>query len=123
MTASSPHSFANSSPVTRSEKKPNSSRHQHGAKLVKNRSGNPHKHNVDFRDSSRRDDANLLWAAFPGHSQQAVAEKASRALGVTDRQVVNWLRLENDMPSWAVKAARMYVRGVEYVARKIEGQE
>lgn len=95
---------------------------QHGAIGVKNPSGNLCKHNPDFREASRRDDANLLWAAFGGPSQQAVADQASRALGVTDRQVINWLKLENDMPSWAVKAAMHYVRGVERIARKIEGQ-
>jgi hypothetical protein len=89
---------------------------------MNNLSRNPHKRNVDFRHVSRRDDAALLWSAFPGHSQQSVADKASRALGVTDRQIINWLQLNNDMPSWAVKAARLYLRGVNSLAEKIEGK-
>lgn len=79
------------------------------------------KDDYDFRTASRRDDANLLWAAFPGPSQQAVARRGSRKLGVSDRTVINWLSLTHDMPSWAVKAAKAYVRGVERLATRIEG--
>lgn len=98
-----------------------SSQVQHRGKSLKYLSEKPHKTNVDFRESSRREDAARLWAAFPGHSQQAVAERASRALGVTDRQIINWLALKHDMPSWAVKAVGHYLRGVDRLARRIEG--
>lgn len=94
---------------------------QHRSKTVNNLSYSAAKTNVDFRDSSRRDDANLLEAAFSGPSQQAIADKASRALGVTDRQIINWLKREHDMPSWAVKATKHYLRGLDALARRIEG--
>lgn len=84
-------------------------------------SNSPFKTNLNFRDSSRRDDANLVRAAFHGRSQQDIADKASRALGVTDRQIINWITLKHDMPSWAVKATKHYVRSVERIANRIEG--
>lgn len=84
---------------------------------------NPAKTNVDFREASRREDARLIERAFNGPSQQAIAEKASRALSVSPRQVIYWLQCQHDMPSWAVKAAMHYVNGVERLARRIEGSE
>ena len=82
---------------------------------------NPAKSNVDFREASRREDAIKLERAFPGHCQQAIAEKASRALGVSPRMVVYWLKLENDMPSWVPKAVELYINKVDRIARRIEG--
>lgn len=81
------------------------------------------KSNVPFRDASRREDAELLRRAFGARTQQAIADKAARALGVSPRQVIYWLHLENDMPSWAVKAATRWVEAVERAAKKIEGSE
>lgn len=81
------------------------------------------KSNVDFRAASRREDSNKLRAAFDGPTQSAIAEKASRAMGVSPRQIINWMQCENDMPSWAVKAVEHYLRRVERVARKIEGDQ
>jgi hypothetical protein len=40
--------------------------------------------------------ARALWAAFPGPSEAAVAKAAHRRLGVSERQVRNWLRCEHD---------------------------
>lgn len=83
----------------------------------------PAKSNVDFREASRREDASKLERAFPGHCQKVVAEKASRALGVSPRQVVYWLQLEHDMPSWVPKAVEYYIGKVDRLARRIEGSE
>ncbi len=80
------------------------------------------KSNVDFREKSRRDDANLIRMAFDGPTQDAIAQKGSRALGVSPRQIINWMQCQHDMPSWAVKAVRHYVRGVERLADRIEGK-
>lgn len=81
------------------------------------------KSNGAFREESRREDAGLLRRAFWGRTQQAIADNAARALGVSPRQVIYWLHLENDMPSWAVKAATRWVEAVERAAQKIEGSE
>ncbi len=83
----------------------------------------PAKKNVDFREASRREDARLIERAFPGHTQQEVADEASRRLGMSPRQIINWMQLQHDMPSWAVKAVKAYIGRVERVARRIEGAE
>jgi len=79
------------------------------------------KTNVDFRMASRRADANKLRAAFNGPTQTAISTKASRALGVSPRQIIYWMQCENDMPSWAVKAVDMYLSAVEKAADRIAG--
>ena len=81
------------------------------------------KTDVDFRMASRRDDANKLRAAFNGPTQAAISTKASRALGVSPRQIIYWMKCENDMPSWAVKAVEMYLRAVDRAADRIAGGE
>lgn len=40
--------------------------------------------------------ARALWQAFPGPSEAAVADLAARRLGVSARQVRNWLRCDHD---------------------------
>lgn len=40
--------------------------------------------------------AGLLWQAFPANSEREVARRAAPVLDVSERQVVNWLRCEND---------------------------
>ena len=91
------------------------------------RGANPMKYlaksNVDFREASRREDSRKLQIAFEGPSQAAVSERASRALGVSPRQIVYWLKCENDMPSWAVKAVEHYLSRVERLAERIEGRK
>lgn len=84
---------------------------------------NPAKSNNDFRKASRREDARKLRAAFDGPTQSAMANKGSRALGVSPRQIIYWMQCEHDMPSWAVKAVDHYLRRVERLARRIEGSE
>lgn len=79
------------------------------------------KSNMDFREASRRADAVLLRRAFDGPTQDAIAQRGSRALDVSPRQIINWMKCEHDMPSWAVKAVKHYLRSVERTATKIEG--
>lgn len=81
------------------------------------------KSNLDFRTASRREDARKLRAAFEGATQSEMAQKASRALGISPRQIINWMQCENDMPSWAVKAVEHYLARLERTARIIEGAE
>ena len=50
------------------------------------------KSNSGFRDASRREDANKLRAAFDGPTQSAIANKASRALGASPRQIIYWMQ-------------------------------
>ncbi|MGR3452901.1 hypothetical protein [Pseudooceanicola sp.] len=40
--------------------------------------------------------AGLLWEAFPAPSEREVARRAAQVLDVSERQVTNWLRCEND---------------------------
>lgn len=56
----------------------------------------------------------LLWAAFPGQSEREVAVRAARALGVSQRQVQNWLRCEHDA-SLRYVAALLIIAGAETV--------
>ena len=111
MTAALPSSFAASSPVSVSHRKRNGDRMQFLAKS-----------NGDFREASRREDSNLLRRAFDGRTQAEMAQRGSRALGVSERQFIYWLQMQNDMPSWAVKAARAYLARVDRVASRIEGR-
>ncbi len=81
------------------------------------------KSNIDFREASRRADAILLRRAFDGPTQDAIAQRGSRALGVSPRQIVNWMQCQHDMPSWAVKAVQHYLGRVERIASRIEGPQ
>lgn len=96
-----------------------SSHRTHRSKAVQHLS----KSNEDFRQASRKQDAHNLMRAFDGPTQAAIAERGSRALGVSPRQIIYWMQCQNDMPSWAVKAVDHYLGRVERIARKIEGQE
>lgn len=46
--------------------------------------------------ASRKRFAGLLWRAFPASSERDLAAKAAPVLGVSERQVRNWLQCEND---------------------------
>lgn len=48
------------------------------------------------KTTSRRWFAALLWKAFPAKSEREVARRAAPVLDVSERQVINWLRCEND---------------------------
>ncbi|MEO1538508.1 MAG: hypothetical protein AAFR73_12345 [Pseudomonadota bacterium] len=81
------------------------------------------KSDLDFRMASRREDSRKLRAAFDGRTQQETANKASRAIGVSPRQIIYWMQCENDMPSWAVKAVQHYIDRIERAADRIEGRQ
>lgn len=81
------------------------------------------KSNAAFREQSRRDDARNLRRAFDGPTQTAIAQKGSKALGVSPRQIIYWMQCQNDMPSWAIKAVDHYLQRVERLAQHIEGRQ
>lgn len=73
-----------------------------------------------FACAMRRRFARLLWDAFPGASENAVAEQAAAALGCSERQVRNWLRCENDAGLRYVGAVMM-IAGAEKVIQRFNG--
>lgn len=62
----------------------------------------------------------LLWAAFPSASAHEVSKKAAPALGVSRRQVLNWLECEHD-PKLGHVAKVLLIAGAEMAFRKLEG--
>ena len=105
-------SFRNSSPVSSSQ---GNNRGEAMKYLAKS--------NHDFREASRKADAMLIRRAFDGPTQDAMAQRGSRALGVSPRQIINWMQCQHDMPSWAVKAVKHYLSSVERSASRIEGPQ
>lgn len=81
------------------------------------------KSNMDFRAHSRREDAELIRRAFRAPTQSEISKKAARKLGISERQIINYMQMQNDMPSWAVKAVQAYLSKVERIAERIEGAE
>lgn len=71
--------------------------------------------------ASRRWFAGLLWRAFPAPSAAALAERAAGVLGVSERQVRNWLDERNDAGLSHITAV-MLIAGCEVVFRQIEGR-
>lgn len=67
----------------------------------------------DHERASRRWFAGLLWAAFPSPSEHELARRAARVLGVSERQVRNWLRCDNDASLKYVTAVAL-IAGVEF---------
>ena len=63
---------------------------------------------------ARRWFAALLWRAFPGDSEREVARQAAPVLDVSERQVINWLRCENDA-AVSYTTAVMFLVGVEMI--------
>lgn len=61
----------------------------------------------------------MLRRAFWDATQSGIARKAARRLGVSERMVVYWLKCENDMPSWAVKAC-LAALDERYMARWLD---
>lgn len=77
---------------------------------------------TDVGHAARKWFAALLWRAFPGcRSENEIAERAARVLDVSDRQVRNWLRCENDAGVRYVFAV-LTIAGAQIVFRK-EGDE
>jgi hypothetical protein len=75
----------------------------------------------DTTDAARRWFRDLLWRAFPARSENELALRAAAALGVSERQVRNWLRLEHDAGVRYVFAV-LTIAGAEVVFRKMEGR-
>jgi hypothetical protein len=75
----------------------------------------------DHAAASRRWFAALLWRAFPAPSERALREKAARALGVSERQVSNWLRCEHDASLRHVTAV-ILIAGAEAALARLEGR-
>ncbi|MEJ6397020.1 hypothetical protein [Yoonia sp. 208BN28-4] len=80
------------------------------------------KSDMAFRQASRREDAAKLRRAFDAPTQAAMAEAGRRALGCSPRQIIYWMQMEHDMPSWAVKAVDHYLARIEAAAQRIEGR-
>lgn len=76
----------------------------------------------EYARAPRRFFRNLLWRAFPAPSDNERAENASRALGVSPRQVKNWLAEENDA-SLRYVCATLAIAGAEIVFSRIEGRK
>lgn len=76
---------------------------------------------TDATMAARRWFRDLLWRAFPARSENDLAIRASAALGVSERQVQNWLRLEHDAGVRYVFAV-LTIAGAEVVFRKAEGR-
>jgi hypothetical protein len=72
--------------------------------------------------ASRRWFRDLLWRAFPSRSEGELSEKAAPVLGVSPRQVRNWLREDNDASLRHVTAV-MAIAGAEVIFTKIEGRK
>lgn len=70
---------------------------------------------------SRRWFASLLWAAFPGGSEREVARIGAPVLDVSERQIINWLRCENDAALSYVTAV-MVLAGVEFALDGVRGR-
>ena len=117
MTAAPPRSFLQSLPS-------NSTQFKDGAKMRKNLSQNVRR--GDFcsgmhKSRSRKWFAALLRRAFPGASNREVAEMAAPVLNVSERQIVNWLKCENDAALSYVTAV-MVLAGVELALEPIRGK-
>lgn len=63
--------------------------------------------------------AALLWRAFPAGSENELSERAAPVLGVSARQVRNWLRCEHDA-RWRDVMKVLAIAGGEVVFRAME---
>lgn len=70
------------------------------------------------KDTARERFAALLWRAFPAPSERALARRAAVVLGVSERQVINWLRCDHDAACSYVFAV-MAIAGAEIVFERI----
>lgn len=71
--------------------------------------------------ASRRWFSGLLWRAFPAPSAAALARRAAPVLGVSERQVRNWLAEDHNAALRHVTAVMLIARA-EVVFRQIEGR-
>ena len=70
---------------------------------------------------SRKVVARMIWAAFPGPSENEVSERASLVLGLSDRHIRRLLRCEHDV-NGAVVLTLIALIGME-AAFSIMGRE
>lgn len=63
--------------------------------------------------------AALLWRAFPSGSENELSETAAAVLGVSARQVRNWLRCEHDA-RWRDVVKVLVIAGGEVVLSRWE---
>lgn len=103
MTALHPNAFEISTPVHPSQ---DDIRSISMKNLSSNNFDQPTAYRMWFRD--------LLWRAFPAQSDAARAERAAKVLDVSERQVRNWLRCEND-PKLRYVMAVLSIAGAEIV--------
>lgn len=77
-----------------------------------------------FLDGStgRKVFARMLWSAFPGKSENEVAERAALVLGVSDRQCRNYLRGIHEAKASHVMAV-IALLGFEKAMKLIEGKK
>ena len=78
---------------------------------------------TSFRDFSRREDAGLFSRAHSAPTQDAMAKRAKRDLGVSKNTFINWLQCKCDAPSWAVKRAQQKIQKIDQLAERIAGDE
>lgn len=93
---------------------------QHGARALKNPALSP----AQEQAIARREVADLIWRAFggPGKTQKAVAAAGAKLTGYSERQIVNYLKMEHDAPLWLARTVEKYVIAkTERLARRIEG--
>jgi acyl-CoA synthetase (AMP-forming)/AMP-acid ligase II len=76
---------------------------------------------IDHRTASRRWFASLLWRAFPAASEHDLSLDAARVLGVSPRQVRNWLRCDHDAGLSTVLAV-LAIAGAEIVFDRMEAR-
>uniref|UniRef100_A4WTC0 Uncharacterized protein n=1 Tax=Cereibacter sphaeroides (strain ATCC 17025 / ATH 2.4.3) TaxID=349102 RepID=A4WTC0_CERS5 len=71
--------------------------------------------------ASRKRFARMLWRAFPSDSERDLAATAAPVLGVSERQVRNWLQCEHDAAARHVFAVMAIACGEE-IFSIIEGR-
>ena len=94
-----------------------------GANMRKNLSRNARRGeflNGQHKNMSRKWFAALLWRAFPAASNTEVARLGAPVLGVSERQIINWLNCENDAALSYVTAV-MVLAGVECALDGVRG--
>ncbi|MWP39404.1 hypothetical protein GQY15_17700 [Rhodobacter sphaeroides] len=90
---------------------------QDGANMRKNPANSD-----EHARTSRKWFANLLRRAFPANSEAELAERAAPVLGVSTRQVRNWLREDHDASLRYVTAVMM-IAGAEVVFSRMESRQ
>ena len=76
-------------------------------------------YNLSDAHGLRRWFSEMLWRAFPSASANELSLKAAQALDVTPRQVMNWLKCEND-PKLRYVMAVITLAGAEIVFDRME---